>query len=615
MLMKLAKINKSPNFLAIIAAAIALHVGNCLAAVTVTVTPSATSNTYTGPITLNIAGLTSGQQVKVQTYLDLSGSGVVTTNDPLIDVFDVADGGAEVIGGITNLGAPYDSNPAAGAITTTLNFNLPLESMVGQKIYRVISDPSGAFTPVTAVFDVTNALLGQSVSGVIYSNGVAPLPYGIVAVLTATNQNYISGVIANASGQYFLTLSPGTYILMPVLPGYYANQDAVPEVTLTNGGSATNNLILTNGAVSISGSVYDIVNSNTLGGIFLQAQCQVSQNESFFEVGFTGTNGDYTFGATSNNWKIKLSAERLSRRAYLAPQNNALTAFAGSGPVTGANIGIYKGNALFYGQVTISNLPVPNLALYCNDGDQMFSSKGYTDANGNYGMVALVSTNAFGTNSVMWYAAPDISDQSGAMAGAFANYIFSSANNVSFTNNQSILQNFIGLPITTTISGQLVNNQGAPISNISVGANASIDGDEFTTAYVTTDNNGDFSFGAANGQWFVSANCCGSDGLDDIGYYDPANFHIVNIPPDSPVQIVVYPANVPILAQPGKISSSQFNFNLYGVDGNNYTIQASTNLATWTTLTTVTNLPGNPFLIQDFQATNVARFYRAFESQ
>ena len=114
----------------------------------------------------------------------------------------------------------------------------------------------------------------------------------------------------------------------------------------------------------------------------------------------------------------------------------------------------------------------------------------------------------------------------------------------------------------------------------------------------------------------VNANCCGSDGLDNSGYYDPSNFYVVNIPPNNPVvDIVVYPANLPLLGQPGKVSSSQFNLNLYGASGFNYTVQSSTNLASgnWFPVTIVSNFPGNPYLIQDFQATNAARFYRAFQ--
>ena len=103
---------------------------------------------------------------------------------------------------------------------------------------------------------------------------------------------------------------------------------------------------------------------------------------------------------------------------------------------------------------------------------------------------------------------------------------------------------------------------------------------------------------------------------DNFGYYDPSNSYLVNIPPNNAVvHIVVYPANVPILGQPGKVSPSLrlANLNLYGASGFNYIVQSSTNLAAtnWSTLTTVTNFPGSPYLIQDFQATNSTRFYRA----
>lgn len=596
--------------MAVTATFLQFAVSPCSGQVTVTVTPAVTSNTYSGAITLNITGLTNGEQVKVQTYLDLNDSGVYEANDPLLDAFNISDGGAEVIGGITNVSEPYDSNTATGAITTSLSFALPLEDITGQKIYRVVSNPSGAFTPVTAVLDVTNASTGQSVSGTVYSNGVVPLPHAIVVALTATNQNFVGATIANSSGNYLLSLSPGAYILLPALPGYYANQDFAPEVTLTNGESATNSLVLTNGTVTISGSVYDQSNTNLLGGVFLQAS-----SDSLFEVAFTDTNGNFTLGVTSNDWKIKISDERLSRRGYLAPENNALVVDAGSGNVTNAGIGLYKGNALFYGQLTISNTPVPNAAVECNDINQLFTAKGYTDLNGNYGVLALMDNNVLGTNDT-WNCGPDASDETGAGVDTLVNYIYSQVDNVPVLSGEAYLENFVGLPITATISGQLVNNQGDPVSGVGVGATASINGNEFITAFVDTDNNGNFSFGTANGQWYVQPNCCGSDGLDDYGYYTLSSYQVVNVPPDNPVvNIVVYPANLPILAQPGKVSASQFNVNLYGASGYNYTLQASTNLATanWSTITVVTNLPGNPYLIQDFQATNGARFYRAFQ--
>src|ERR1700722_19717056 len=114
--------SKGLLILAALAIVIGLYGSPCSAQVAVTVTPSAISNTYSGFITLNITGLTTGQQVKVQTYLDLNGNGVVDANDPLVDVFSIADGGVTLIGGVTNISVPYDTNPAAGTITTALSF-------------------------------------------------------------------------------------------------------------------------------------------------------------------------------------------------------------------------------------------------------------------------------------------------------------------------------------------------------------------------------------------------------------------------------------------------------------------------------------------------------------
>jgi len=580
------------------------------AAVSFTVTPSVVSNTYAGPITLNITGLTNGETVKVQTYLDLNSNGVVDPGEPLIDAFNLTDGGASIIGGITNISVPYDSNAATGAITASLSFAPTIENIVGQKIYRVISNPSGAFAPVTATFDVTNAALNQSVSGIVYSNGVTPVPNAVVVALEEPNQNYVGSTIADSSGHYFLALNPGTYVLTPALPGFYTDQNLLPEVTLTNGMSATNNLVVTNGTVAISGQIYDAGNSNALGGVFLQFE-----SGSLFAVGFTDTNGDYTAEVTSNNWKIVINPERLSRRGYVTLQGNSLKVNATLGNVANADIGLYKGNALFYGQLTINNVPVPNMTIECNDQNAILHGKSYTDANGDYADVALEDTNVLGTNDFAWYCSPNINDS--ITADAYADYIFDQAENIVLTNGQASLQNFIGLPVTTTISGHLLNNQGVPVSNVGVGGSATIGTNQFVTAFLDTDSNGFYSVGAVNGQWYVNANSgSGNDTLQDQGYYDPATNHVVTIPPlNAIVNITVYPIGTPLLSQLEHIGSQEFGFDLTGSEGFNYTIEASTNLTSnWFTLTTVSNFPGNSMFIEDSNATNSQRFYRVLEA-
>ena len=124
---------------------------------------------------------------------------------------------------------------------------------------------------------------------------------------------------------------------------------------------------------------------------------------------------------TPNNWKIQISPERLSRRGYLTLQGNALTVNATLGSVADANIGLYQGNALFYGQLTITNTPIPNIAVDCNDENQILHGKSYTDANGDYAVVALINTNLLGTNDYDWNCSPNVNN---TLSGqAFANYI------------------------------------------------------------------------------------------------------------------------------------------------------------------------------------------------
>ena len=166
--------------------------------------------------------------------------------------------------------------------------------------------------------------------------------------------------------------------------------------------------------------------------------------------------------------------------------------------------------------------------------------------------------------------------------------------------------------VSLTADYRLQDNFGNPVAGVGLNANANIGGNNYNAAQVETDAAGNYSFGAATGVWSVYVNCCGNHGLDSRNLYDPST-HTVNIPPTNAVlNITVYPVGTPLLSQPARFSPTQFGFNLSGASGSNYTIQASTNLAStnWFTVSVV-NLPGNSHFIQDNQATNKQRFYRA----
>ena len=99
-----------------IALALAAGFAQIASAVTFNITPSTVSNTYNGTITLQVSSLTSGDTVVVQKFLDLNTNGIVDAGDYLVQQFNLTDGQAGmVIGGVTNLNVPGDTDTTAGA--------------------------------------------------------------------------------------------------------------------------------------------------------------------------------------------------------------------------------------------------------------------------------------------------------------------------------------------------------------------------------------------------------------------------------------------------------------------------------------------------------------------
>ena len=565
----------------------------------VSVSPAITSNTYAGFITLDITGLTNTEQVAVQRWLDANANGAIDDNEPMLETFRIRDGGAMVINGVTNVSVPFDLNGTPGAITTALGFAAPqlLVNLVGQQIFRITS-PSGRFSPVSATFTVTNAALPQSIEGVISSNGAAALPYGMAVALALPNTRYVCAAVADANGHYHINLDPGPYVLLAAYPGYHCDQSLAPVITLTNGAKATNNLVATNSAGPfVAGQVVDAANSNALGGVFLGLE-----SGNLFAVAFTDTNGNYAAPVTAGSWRLKPESQQTARRAYVVPENRTV-ADTTAGSVSNVNFALLKGNALFYGRFTDNvGTPLANLALSASDANHQFQGGGFTDASGRYGVAVVNTTNT------PWQVYP--SDQNAILA----DYIVNDPTNRLDAGVFSTGNRFIAVPVTARISGRLTDNQGESVPDVWVYAAADLGGIPYRTSGMTSDANGDFYFGAASGTWNVGLQQQGEQSLAAHSLYDRSFAHEVIIPPTNAiVNITVYPANLPQLGQAVRFSGSQCGFNLYGAIGYNYAIQWSTNLraAPWPGLTVVSNLPWSPFFVQDSQATNASRFYRA----
>ena len=575
---------------------------------TLTVSPTITSNTYTGVITLNITGLTNHETVTLQEWLDLNANGVIDAGEPMMDAGQITDNDPSkaIISGVTNINIPIDSNSATGAITTTLNFAPPLvlENVIGQRIFRLVS-PTGRFAPVTATLVVTNAVTAQNLSGIVYSNGIAPLPNAVVVVQPADGSGYTAAAVADNGGHYSINVNPGSYGVMAVVPNYYMDQSFAPQVTLTNGQSATNNLSLSNGTVIISGNFYDAGNSNGVGGSMVQLE-----SGNLFAINFTDTNGNYSAAVAPNFWKIKPTKERLPRHGYVILQQS-LQEDATAGNVSNANVALFKGNALFYGRITDNfSSPFANIQFAGNDSNSVYSAKGYSDANGNYAVAVLGDTNLL-DNTNFWSSSP-VTEANTTLAG----YILNSFADTNINAGQALQQNYTALPATASISGRVLDNLGNPVTGVSLYATTLIGGITYQSLLGQTDNSGNYTLGVTSGAWQVYFSYGGGNDLPGYGLVDYFAPYNVFLPPTNAVRnITVYQNGTPVLGQAQRVAPGQFGFNIYGGINVNYTVQVSTNLATtnWASLYSL-QLTNSPLFLTDPNATNRARFYRLLKN-
>lgn len=568
------------------------------------VSPAVISNTYPGLIALSLTGLTNGEKVMIQRWIDLNGNGGIDAGEPLMDAFKVSDNSISnaIIGGITNLNVPIDSNAATGAITTTLNFvgAMTLENMVGHYVYQTVS-PTGRFSPVTATFAVTNALLPQSISGTVFSgDGVTPLPYALVVAQDQQKNNPVGAVVADSNGHYFLTLPASSYNLIAAMPNYYFDQRLAPSVILTNGMAVTNNLSLTNGTVTISGAIYDAANSNGIGGLLFTLT-----SGKLFSVAFTDTNGNFSTAVKPSVWSIQPSKQRLARRAYVLPEA-IFQANATGGNATNANLALLRGTALFYGRIRdYTGTPYANIEVN-GTANTNYDAKGYSDQNGCYSVAVI------GDSTNEWFCGV-----SSGKNAALASFILNQFNSLTLTNGQTVLQNFVGLPATAQISGQVQDNSGTNVVGVGLLAVANIGGFAYQSLNGTTDNSGNYSLSVAAGQWSVQFYTGNShDALDYNGYVDLFGPHAVSIPPTNAIlNITVYPLGTPLISSPQRMSSSQFGFTLNGAANASYSVQVSTDLAktNWATLFSL-QLTNNSVFVTDPNATNSPRFYRILKN-
>ena len=480
---------------------------NSNAGVNFSVSPSVISNTYFGPITLLVTGLTNTETVVFQKYLDANTNGMVDAGDWLMQQFSLTDGAASVYTNgsivVTNVNVPCDLDGTAnGSITAKLNQSADFaQRIVGRYLY-VMTSPVGHFSAMTNTLMITNFPFGQKFTGNVVSNGTSTTVADALVFIGAPdaaspgNPNFFffAGTTANNAGNYSLPVLPGRYMLVAVKSNFVGSVTAATNLYLGSGAILTTNLNLIAGTNSISGQYVDATNNRIGIPGFLQA---VQSQTGLLGAGVTDANGNFTVRVTADQWGLAHGNQAMMLHGYLTMRVNP-SANTTTGNVSGLTIALKKATALCYGSIKdTSGKPMPGVWIYDEDnlGEDTYTNagEGVTDINGNYVAAAL------GEGPNLWLLGVD-------NRLFFHEYSFSNGEETNINSGLAVPFNVIATPLVPQISApphgagspfQMTVN-GVALQNYTVQMSTNLISTNWSSLLITNATSSSFPFNDAN---------------------------------------------------------------------------------------------------------------------
>jgi hypothetical protein len=517
-----------------------------------TVTPGSVSNTYAGQITLQVTGLTNGETVLLERFLDVNTNGVIDTNDWLVSSSVLTDGQVTSFGGVRNANIPGDDDAVAGQITTSFAFaNSPeLSRVTGTHLVRV-SSPGGRFTPVVQPLTVTQFAYSQSITGTVM-NGASPVAFVGVGLLAqvGTDVVFVNGTIADASGHFVLRAAPGNYAMFAVKPGFVSPFGTL-LVSLSANQNLGQNVSVTPGPFMISGKVSDATTGSGLAAV----QVLLQATNGLGALGFTDSGGNFNFAVTPNQWKFELSDYGLAVTGYLRPQNK-LKVSVGASNVSGVQLALTKMTAMVYGTVkNDTNAPMSEIRMTGYDNAGLYQSSAFTDASGKYYLGVLAAGN--------WTAGPDNSQA--ALSGYTVSYT-----NVVLGTGQALQVNFVAQAASSHLIGHVFNSSSQPVSGVTILAIPQNGGPSAASSVTAAD--GSFDLAVPGGNWTITLETGSAAAANLIG--PSLNFGIAN---GTTISGIVYVAQTVTALITGTVKNSSnapianiFVFANATINGTNY---------------------------------------------
>lgn len=307
-------------------------------AAVLSVSPSSLDWSSGSNLTLNITGVASHQSVLIEEFWDANNNGAIDTNELLILSFQVQDGEVPLFGGVRDPNQPGDEDGLTnGQIRAVLTLAQLAERNrgIGSYLFRV-SALDSSFTPVAQPFAITQGSYAQTITGRVL-DGASPVPSALVGLLVQSgdDMSFFAGTVADNGGQFTINAPAGAYMMVGLKPGYLADFNNSPLVSLDSGMTLTQNVAVLPGSFAISGRVVDAITSNGIPGLQLFAESK----DGKATLGFTDKDGNYFLSVSPGIWKIDPSDSGVALLGY---GKTKATADTSGGGVSGLNIALSK---------------------------------------------------------------------------------------------------------------------------------------------------------------------------------------------------------------------------------------------------------------------------------
>jgi hypothetical protein len=348
---------------------------------------------FAGTLKVSVTGLSAGQSVTIERFLDVDGSGDIGPADRLVRSYRIADGEVRSIGGVPNPNLPHDEDRQANgiiALTLDLTGDYGLNRVAGRYLYRV-SDPAGNSAPRTKPFTIQPKSFPQGVAGTLSEAGTGkPLSGGVVALVNLVAQEQVATGFTDEAGHFAISGAPGLYFALALHPGHVARAEVTRLEELSTllvpvlpGETTTHDVALVPADRTIVGRLSDAASSGGLGGVFIYAVA-AGENSMSFGYTFVEAEGTFTLPVTAGEWTLTLPTETLPRLGYVS-RANLPPVDARAGGVIGLNLQLPSATALIDGELRGEDgRPLVDVEVHAHEAKQGFETVTRSDSRGQF---------------------------------------------------------------------------------------------------------------------------------------------------------------------------------------------------------------------------------------